>query len=99
MHWWRANATSHPERLFDDERWNSVLGGADYVWERDIIKAKWDEGGWWDYDDLRNILYYVLGGAAAPVLLGVFFWSDRAAIIESTCRLLMKTGTMPLFCG
>ena len=44
-HWCRAHATPYPEKLFEDERWNAAFGGADYVYERDSIKAEWDEGG------------------------------------------------------
>ena len=38
-HWWRAYAAPHPEKLFEDERWNAALGGADYVYERDVVQG------------------------------------------------------------
>jgi hypothetical protein len=98
-HWWRANATPYPERLFDDERWNAALNGADYVYERDIVKAEWDEAGWWDYYSLRNLLYHVLWGAGFPFLIGAWFWSERAAAVAQACGALGAIGWRPLFCG
>jgi hypothetical protein len=97
-HWWRANATAYPEKLFDDERWNMAFGGADYVYERDVVKAEWNDAGWWEYYSLRNLLYHVVWGMAAPVLLGAWFWSERATAVAKTCEAAAWIGWAPLFC-
>jgi hypothetical protein len=97
-HWWRANAAPHPEKLFEDERWNAALGGADYVYERDVVRARWDEGGWWEFHSLRNLAYYVLSGAAAPLLIGAWYWSERQGIVVEACRGAARLGIKALFC-
>jgi hypothetical protein len=96
--WWRAHATPYPEKLFDDERWNAAFNGADYVVERDIVKAEWDDAGWWEYHSVRNLLHYVLWSMAAPLILGACFWSERAAAVAKTCAALASIGWAPLFC-
>jgi hypothetical protein len=85
-HWWRAYAAPHAEKLFEDERWNAALGGADYVYERDVVRARWDEGGWWEFHSLRNLAYYVLSGAATPLLIGAWYWSERQGIVVEASR-------------
>jgi hypothetical protein len=97
-HWWRANATACPEKLFEDERWNAAFGGADYVYERDVVRAEWDEGGWWEFHSLRNLAYYVLSGAAAPLLIGAWYWSERQDIVARTCGSIVRLGLKAMFC-
>ena len=97
-HWWRANATACPEKLFDDERWNGALGGADYVYERDVVRARWDDGGWWEFHSLRNLAYHVLSGALFPLFLGAWFWGKRQGIVAKTCGTVARLGMKALFC-
>jgi hypothetical protein len=34
---------------------------------------------------VRNFIYYVAGGFATPLLLGIGFWDQRGEIVEAIC--------------
>lgn len=98
----RANF-GRPEKLFDDEDLlsdvlNGAMGDRDYIFEKHVVGAKWDEGGYWDQLSNRNLIYMVLGGLSVPLMLGIFLWPLRDQIVLVTCSGLVRIGLHSPLC-
>jgi hypothetical protein len=96
-HYWRAHATRFPEDLGLGEPLN-MLTRDDYVVEKYVVEAEWDDAGYWDGGSVRNLVYYVLGGAVVPLILGFAFWSDRYLLVTGACQSLTSLGLAPPLC-
>ena len=101
-HFARANF-SRPEKLFDDEDLlsdvlNQAMGDRDYMFEKHVVGAKWDEGGYWDQLSNRNLVYMVLSGLSVPLMLGAILWPMRAQIVAVTCSGLLQIGLHSPLC-
>jgi hypothetical protein len=100
-HWCRANFSPFPEKVLDDwpGKQLNLLVDDGYVQERDVWKAKWNDGGWWEYYSLHNLAYYVLSGAIAPIIIGAYYWDERRIVLGKACSLLGSIGAKALFCS
>lgn len=97
-HHWRAHATTYAEDLGLGEPWDTLTRN-DYQWEKNVVGAEWDDAGFWAADSVRNLIYYILSGAAAPLLLGIVFWPQRAEIVVAVCGALSSIGLNSPLCG
>jgi hypothetical protein len=97
-HFLRAHTRFPAEDLGLGEPWDSLTRD-DYQFEKHVVGAKWDDAGYWDENSNRNLAYYILSGAVAPVILAAFFWSDRAAVVAATCGALSGVGFNSPLCG
>ena len=101
-HFARANF-GRPEKLFDDEDLlsdvlNGAMGDRDYIFEKHVVGAKWDEGGYWDQLSNRNLVYMVLSGLSVPLLLGIILWPLHDQIVAVTCSGLGRIGLHSPLC-
>lgn len=96
-HYWRAHATVFPEDLGLGEPLN-MLTRDDYAVEKYVVEAEWDDAGYWDGESIRNVIYYIAGGAVAPLILGLAFWSDRQLLVTGACQGLQSLGLTPPLC-
>lgn len=96
-HFWRAHATYSPEELDLGENIN-ILTRDNYLTEKYIAGAEWDDAGYWDGDSVRNLVYYALCGAIGPILAGAALWSARAPLVDATCKALTSAGLAPPLC-
>ena len=101
-HFARANF-SRPEKIIDDDDFlsdvlNGAMGDRDYMFEKHVVGAKWDEGGYWDEYSTRNLLYMVLGGLGTPLLLGIILWPERTNIVAVACSSLLNIGLHSPLC-
>lgn len=87
-HYWRAHATLYAEKLFDDGDFANGLFMDDYLYEKHVVGAEWDDAGFWAADSVRNLVYYMLSGCAVPVILGLMFWDDRTAVVAAVCQVI-----------
>ena len=93
-HFWRAHATRFPEDLGLGEPLN-MLTRDNYVVEKYVVEAEWNDAGYWDGESVRNMIFYVAGGAAAPLILGFAFWSQRHELVTAACQGLTSLGLTP----
>src|SRR5262245_58749616 len=96
-HFWRAHATYFPEDLGLGEPLN-MLTRDDYIVEKYVADAEWDDAGYWDADSLRNLIYYIVCGAFGPIIAGVALWSERAQLVTAACQGLTSLGLAPPLC-
>lgn len=97
-HFWRAHATMFPEDLGLGETAN-ILTRNNYLWEKYVMGAEWDDAGYWASGSVRNLLLYMAWGFMLPVLLGAAFWGERAAIVTAICAGLSDLGFTSLLCS
>ncbi len=96
-HFWRAHAKMFPEDLGLGEPFNT-LTREDYQWEKYVVGAEWDDAGYWAPDSIRNLIYYVASGAAAPLLFGAVFWGERDEAVKLVCQLAAAAGLQSPLC-
>jgi hypothetical protein len=101
-HFARSNLGRSEKLIDDDDLLSDVLNGAlgprDYMFEKHVVGAKWDEGGFWDELSNRNLVYMVLSGLAVPAVLGIGLWPERAKIVAATCSGLLRIGLHSPLC-
>jgi hypothetical protein len=102
-HFARANL-SRPEKLIDDDDLlsdllNGAMGPRDYMFEKHVVGAEWDEGGFWDELSNRNLVYLVLSGLSVPAMLGIILWPQRAPVVALACSGLNHIGLHSPFCS
>ena len=102
-HFARSNL-SGPEKLFSDDDLmsdvlNNSLGDRNYIFEKHVVNAKWDDGGYWDELSNRNLIYMVLGGVLPPLILGAMLWPYREHIVIATCSGLAHIGLHSPLCS
>jgi hypothetical protein len=90
-HYWRAHATMFAEDLGLGEPFDTLTRD-DYQFEKHVVGAEWDDAGFWSADSVRNLLYYMGSGVAAPLVLGFIFWGERAEIVRVTCSTFTAMG-------
>ncbi len=88
-HFWRAHATPYAEDLGLGEPLDT-LTREDYQWEKHVVGAEWDDAGFWASDSVRNLMYYMLSGAGAPLLFGAVFWAERQTLVTAACQGLAQ---------
>jgi hypothetical protein len=96
-HFMRANMERWPEKVTDSDVLNELMMDS-YLFEKYAVGAEWDDLGYWDGASVRNLVYYVLSGFGAPVMLGLMFWSNRAEVVAATCKVLTTAGLNPPLC-
>lgn len=96
-HYSRAHLRFPPEDLGLGEPLDTLTRD-DYQFEKHVVGAKWDDAGYWDALSNRNLIYYVVSGAGAPLLFGFVFWEARAAIVGKVCAGLDVLGLASPFC-
>ena len=96
-HFWRARAKMFPEDLGLGEPFDT-LTREDYQWEKHVVGAEWDDAGYWDPGSVRNLVYYMASGAAAPLLLGAVFWGQRYEFVKFVCQLSAAIGLKSPLC-
>jgi hypothetical protein len=97
-HFWRANAAYVPEKLFDDGDIANGLFMDNYLAEKYIVGAEWDDNGYWSSGSVRNLLYYMISGFVAPLAAGLIFWSERVKILEGICKGIAYFGLNSPLC-
>ncbi len=97
-HFWRAHAAYVPEKLFDDGDFANGLFMDDYLAEKYVIGAEWDDNGYWSSGSPRNLLYYMISGFVAPLVLGLVFWTERETILQAICTTLARLGLSSPLC-
>jgi hypothetical protein len=98
MHYWRANFSMYPEKLTDNSLLDGFMSGHDMTFEKHVIDAKWDENGNWDLYSFRNMIYYVVSGAAAPLVLAVYDWKILKFLGDQFCSFMVSHGNNSLLC-
>lgn len=95
-HFARAHLSAYPEQVIDGgigaDIANDMMSSHDIVFEKHVVGAEWDDMGFWDGDSLRNLAYYTISGALAPVVLGLVFWSARTTVVAAVCQALTGVG-------
>lgn len=93
---------SGPEKIFDGgiiaDIANDVLSSHNTMFEETVIGAKWDDYGYWDSENNRNLIYYMVSGFVCPIIFGIIFWGDRIPIVKGTCQGLQAIGLHPPLC-
>ena len=102
-HFLRSNF-SGPEKLFDDEDGasdvlNTLMGDRNYMVEKYVVGAKWDDNGFWDQLSNRNLVYMVLISMAPILFLGLVGWPARAEVVAVVCKGLTQIGLHSPLCG
>jgi hypothetical protein len=97
-HFWRAHATTYAEKLFDDSDIANGLFMDNYMAEKYIVGAEWDDAGFWAPDSVRNLLYYMISGFVLPLFFGLAFWAQRAELVAAICSLLARAGMYSPLC-
>lgn len=97
-HFWRAHATPYAEKLFDDGDFANELFIDNYMAEKYVVGAEWDDAGFWAADSVRNLVYYAISGALVPVLLGAALWDRQTEIVGAVCAGLTATGLHSPLC-
>ncbi len=97
-HYARAHFTYTPEDLGLGETWSTLTRNG-YFFEKHVIGAKWDDNGFWDSDNNRNLAYYAISGFIAPLVIGAIFFAQRAEFVGLACRGLNQLGLTPLVCS
>jgi hypothetical protein len=98
LHYWRANFSLYPENLSDNSLIDGLMSNHDMVFEKHIIEAKWDDNGYWDLYSSRNMIYYVVSGAAAPLILAVVDWKVIKILGDGFCTFMVAHGNNSLLC-
>jgi hypothetical protein len=98
MHYWRANFSMYPEKLTDNSLLDGFMSGHDMTFEKHVIDAKWDENGNWDLYSFRNMIYYVVSGATAPLVLAVYDWKILKFLGDQFCSFMVSHGNTSLLC-
>jgi hypothetical protein len=98
MHYWRANFTMYPEKLTDNFLLDGFMSGHDMTFEKHVLDAKWDDNGNWDLYSFRNIAYYVISGAAAPLILAMYDWKIFKFLGDHFCAFMISHGNHSLLC-
>jgi hypothetical protein len=96
-HFWRAHAKIIPEDLGLGEPLNT-LTREDYQFEKYVVRADWDDNGYWDGESARNLVYYVLSSAGAALAAGAIGWGYRGQIVMEFCRVSASLGLGPPIC-
>jgi hypothetical protein len=97
LHFVRAHAKYFPEDLDLGETAN-ILTRDDYLVEKYVARAEWNEIGYWDGDSVRNLAYYAITGALGPAVIGLAMWSERETVVGATCAALTAAGLAPPLC-
>ena len=97
-HYVHAHFQAHPDKLiegyrFRDHALNDFLN-ENYVWF-----AHYDEDGWWEFYSLRNYMIHTLVPLAVVLVVGLTYWSDRAAAVHSVCQKAHEIGLNPRLCS
>lgn len=90
-HYWRAHFRYIPEDLGLGEPWDTLTRD-DYQFEKHVVGATWDDNGYWDDLNNRNLIYMVASGAAAPLIFGAIFIGQRFEIVTGICTGLAAIG-------
>jgi hypothetical protein len=98
MHYWRANFSLYPENLTDNSVLDGLMSNHDIVFEKHIIEAKWDDNGYWDFYSFRNMIYYVVSGAALPIIIAVYDWRILKFLGDNFCSFMVAHGNHSLLC-
>ena len=96
-HFWRAHAKMFPEDLGLGEPLDTLTRD-DYQWEKHAVGAEWDDAGYWAPDSVRNLIYYVASGAAAPLVVGAVFWGQRHDAVKLVCQYSAAIGLLSPLC-
>lgn len=96
-HLWRAHATYFPEDLNLGEPLDTLTRD-NYQVEKYLVEAEWNDAGYWDGESLRNLIYYVVSGALAPLIVGAALWSERFTLVAAACQGLTAIGLNPPLC-
>ncbi|MBL8894522.1 MAG: hypothetical protein JNJ53_07970 [Rhizobiales bacterium] len=96
-HFWRAHATRFPEDLGLGEPLN-MLTRDNYAVEKYVVETEWNDAGYWDGESVRNVIYYIVGGAIAPLIFGFALWEDRFQLVAAVCQGLTSLGLQPPLC-
>jgi hypothetical protein len=101
-HFARAHFTYSPEQVFDgglaSDITNDMLSSHDLTFEKHVVGAEWDDNGFWDADSNRNLIYYMTSGFAAPIIIGIMFWHERATLVKGACDGLLSIGIHSPLC-
>jgi hypothetical protein len=97
-HFWRAHATPYAEKLFDDGDFANGLFIDNYLTDKYVAGAEWDDAGFWAADSVRNLIYYMISGALVPVLLGTALWDRQQEIVGAICTGLAGAGLHSPLC-
>jgi hypothetical protein len=97
-HFWRAHATLYAEKLFEDGDFANELFIDNYMAEKYVVGAEWDDAGFWAGDSVRNLAYYMISGALVPLLLGAALWDRQREIVGAICTGLAAVGLNPPLC-
>jgi hypothetical protein len=97
-HYARAHFTYYPEDLGLGEPLDTLTRD-NYSFEKYVIGAKWDDNGYWDSLSNRNLAYYAISGFAAPLIFGLVFFTERALVVDMSCRGFNAIGLTPIVCG
>ena len=87
-HFIRAHATPYAEKLFDDGDFANGLFMDNYMVEKHVVGAEWDDAGFWAPDSLRNLVYYVACGIFMPAIIGILYWEERVAVVGAVCQAI-----------
>lgn len=98
LHYWRANFSLYPENLTDNSFIDGLMSNHDMVFEKHIVGAEWDDNGYWDIYSFRNMIYYVVSGAAAPLIIAFADWRVLKFSGDYFCIFMARHGVHSLLC-
>lgn len=62
------------------------------------LGAEYDEQGFWEFNSLRNFLYYASGNLLCVWGLGAWYWSQQELALANVCSTVAHVGIVPVFC-
>ena len=98
LHYWRATFSLYPENLTDNSFIDGLMSNHDMVFEKHSVGAKWDDNGYWEFYSSHNMIYYVLSGAATPLIIALADWHIIKFLGDYFCFFMSQHGVDSLLC-
>jgi hypothetical protein len=96
-HWWKANADPYPDILDKDSPALNIAlteySAADYA-----LDHRYTDAGYWDYDSLRNLFYFLMTGVGGTVFAIYVSAEGHAAARGVLCSAASFIKFAPVFC-
>lgn len=97
-HYIHAHFQPYPDKILDGDG----LGGRvlnEVISPKYVFWGEYDEGGWWEFYSLRNLLTHAIVPVLVVLITGAAFWSDRESVVQDACRSAASMGLHPRLCG
>jgi hypothetical protein len=96
-HWWKSHADPVPD-VIDKDRPFMNMALTEYSAVNYALDHEYDDVGYWKYDSLRNLGYYLTTGTVG-MLVAVYITAEGHALARAAvCNAAGAIGLTPIFC-